>query len=335
MNDLLIRRAVRLLVAPVAAGLVSFGYSVPSTAQVAADLHSPVDVAVDCGQGESINSVLSAHANGSGRLTIRVTGVCAEQVSVKRSNVSIEGQGATAGVQVTSPQYGVIVTDGAHGVFVDNLTIVGGTAAAWVNRNAHAVFSNILAQQSLLGLSASDNGTLDVTSSVMSDNTYGAYAIRGGVVMIRDSTIENNTVGVFGMKNGTVNLTSITPDNTIVAGVTVRGNGTGGIARSGGLVEISDARIENNIRVGLLADSGASLHLFATLSGVGNTITGNGASGVLVQKNSSIVISDATNVITGNLYGILCQNNPSFVVPTTGFGNVTNNTSGNVVGCTP
>ena len=332
MSNSLVRRAVRQLFVPVVAGLVILGHSVSSAAQT---IDPPVNVDVNCGQGDSVGSVLATYANGIGLLTICITGVCAEQITVKRSNVSIEGQGTGAGIQATAPLYGIVVTDGAHNVSVDNLTIVGGTAAAWVSRNAHAEFSNIVARQSLLGMSASDNGTMDVTASVMSNNTYGAYAIRSGVVIVRNSTIENNTVGVIGMKNGTVNLTSIMPDGATVTGVTVRNNGTGGIARSGGLVEISDARIENSGNVGLLVDSSSSVHLFGSLNGVGNTITGNGSAGVLVQKNSSIVITDANNTLTGNLFGILCQNNPSFIVPATGFGNVSGNANGNVVGCTP
>lgn len=298
-------------------------------------LNLPVEVDVDCGAGGTIGNVLAMHARGLGRLTIRVSGTCAEQVNIARSNVSIEGQTGAAIQLPANGGYGFIVPNGVQDVSVSSFTITGGTGAAVVNKSSYGRFSNIVAQGSTFGMVAADGGTIEVTASTMRNNTFGSYAVRGGVAIISNSTIENNPTGVMAMKNGTINLTSILPDGTLGNGVVVRNNGTGGVARSGGLLDLTNARIENNTSVGLLADSGSAVHLFVPFGGPGNTISGNGTAGILVQKNASVVFADATNTVTGNGFGVLCQNNPSYIVSAAGPGNISGNTSGNIVGCTP
>lgn len=295
-------------------------------------LNIPVEVDVDCGAGGTIGNVLAMHASGLGRLTIRVTGACAEHVTIVRSNVSIEGQGG-ATLQVPTNAYGFVVGNGVQDVNVSGFTITGGTGAAAVTKSSYGRFSNIVAEGSTFGMVAADGGMLEVTASTMRNNQFGSYAVRGGVVAISASTIENNSTGVLAMKNGTINLTAILPDGTLGSGVVVRTNGTGGVARAGGLIDMSNSTVENNTAVGLLADSGSTVHLFVTFGGTGNTISGNGSVGILVQKTASVVFADATNTITGNGIGVLCQNNPAYIVSPAGPGNISGNTSGNLVGC--
>jgi hypothetical protein len=298
-------------------------------------LNRPVDVDVNCASG-TIGNVLAAHANGRGRLTIRVTGTCAEQVTIARSNVEIEGQGAGAIIQATAPSYGIVVTNGAREIAVSNIRLSGGTGSVAVTKGAHAVFTNIVSEQSNLGMVAADNGVLDITASTLRNNQYGVYATRGAAVQISNSVVENNFVGVIAIAGGKINLTSMLPDGSIgSAGVVVRNNTNGGLARTSSTIEVSDSRIENNTSFGLIADSISTLHLFAALNGVGNAVSGNTTAGLLLQKNSGLVVADGTNAITANGIGILCQGNPSYVLPPAGAGNVSGNAGGNVVGCTP
>jgi hypothetical protein len=59
-------------------------------------LNLPVDADVNCSTGGSVNAILAAHANGRGRLTIRISGTCTESIAVNRSGVTLLGQaGAT------------------------------------------------------------------------------------------------------------------------------------------------------------------------------------------------------------------------------------------------
>jgi hypothetical protein len=297
-------------------------------------LNLPIDIDVNCASG-TIGNVLAAHANGLGRLTIRVTGTCNEQVIVTRSNVAIEGQSGAVIAAVVG-NYGISVTNGARNVAVSNFTLTGGTGSVAVNKGAHAVFTGIVAEGSNLGMVAADNGVLDITASTMRNNSFGAYATRGAVVHISNSTIEGNTTGVLAIKGGTVNLSSMLPDGFISPSpVIVRNNTNGGVARTGSNIEIADARIENNTSVGLVADSLSTLHLFTSLNGTGNVITGNRSAGLLLQKNTGVAFNDASNMITGNGIGVLCQGNPSYIVPPTGPGNISGNAGGNIVGCTP
>jgi len=299
-------------------------------------LNLPAAADVNCSAGGSVNAVIAAHANGRGALTIRITGTCTETIIVNRSDVTLLGQ-AGATVQAAGTNFGLLVTDGERNVDVADLRFVGGQGAAAVSKDAHVIFTNIVVEQTNLGVVSADNGTIDITRSLIRNNNIGVYAARGGVTLVSNSIVENNTTGILAFKDGMINVTSLAPDGTAApAGVTVRNNTNGGVARSGGTIELSDARIENNTSVGLLADSTSALHFFNPINGTGNVVTGHPTVGVLVQKTASVVFGDSTTTITGNNIGILCNANAGYVLPPGGSpGNVTGNTAGNIVGCLP
>lgn len=298
-------------------------------------LNLPVDADVNCSTGGSVNAVIDAHASASGLLTIRISGTCAGTINVNRSNVALLGQpGAT--IQGSGTNFGLVVSDGAHNVNVADLRFTGGQGAAAVSKDAHVVFTNILVEQTNLGVVSADNGTIDITRSLIRNNNIGVYAARSGVTLVSNTVVENNTTGLLAFKDGMINVTGLAPDGTAQPGVTVRNNTNGGVARSGGTIELSDARIENNTAIGLLADSSSALHFFNPINGTGNVITGNPNVGVLVQKTASVVFGDSTSTITGNNIGILCNANAGYVLPPGGSpGNVTGNTAGNIIGCVP
>jgi len=298
-------------------------------------LNLPVAVDVNCSTGGSVNAIVAAHANERGALSIRITGTCVETINVNRSDVSLLGQpGAT--VQASGTLFGLVVSDGAHNVNIADLRFTGGQGAAAVSKGAHAIFTNVVVEQTNLGLVSADNGTIDVTRSLIHNNNIGIYAARGGVTLVSNSIVENNNTGILAFKDGMINLTSLAPDGIASLGATVRNNVNGGVARSGGTIELSDARIESNASVGLLADSTSVLHFFNPINGTGNVITGNPNVGVLVQKTASVVFGDSTTTITANNIGILCNANAGYVLPPGGSpGNVTGNTAGNIIGCVP
>jgi hypothetical protein len=296
----------------------------------------PNEVDIDCSAGDTINGILDAHKETTGMLTIRVSGVCAEQVVITRSNVTLQGiSGATIQQQVDTGFTGVTVSGGADHVYVSDLRLVEGFTGALVTKGAHAVFSNIVFEASDNGVTVIDNGVADITASTIRNNTQGIYAARGGVASVSNSVIEQNTVGVLAFKAGTINLTSVLPDQSIGIGSIVRNNTTGGVARSGGMIDLSDSRIEANRGVGLLADSGSAIQLFASFNETGNLITGNTTFGILVQKTGSLVVNASIfpQTITLNGFGIQCNANSGYIVPP-GFA-VTGNTNANVVNCLP
>jgi hypothetical protein len=298
-------------------------------------LNLPAEADVNCSAGGSVNAVIGANANGRGRLTIRISGTCTETIVVNRSDVNLLGQ-AGATVQAAGTNFGLLVNDGSNHVNVTDLRFTGGQGAAAVSKGSHVIFTNIVVEQTNLGVVTADNGTSDITRSLIRNNNVGIYAARGGVALVTDSIVESNTTGVLAFKDGMINLTGLAPDGVAAPGVTVRNNINGGVARSGGTIELSDARVENNSAVGLLADSSSSLHFFNPINGTGNVITGNANVAVLVQKTGSVVFGDATSTITGNNIGILCNANAGYVLPPGGSpGNVTGNTAGNIIGCTP
>jgi hypothetical protein len=299
-------------------------------------LNLPVDADVNCSAGGSVNAVIAAHANGRGLLTIRISGTCSETIIVNRSDVTLLGQ-AGATVQAAGTNFGLLVNDGSNHVNVADLRFTGGQGAAAVSKGSHVIFTNVVVEQTNLGVVSADNGTIDITRSLIRNNNIGVYAARGGVTLVSNSIVENNTTGLLAFKDGMINVTSLAPDGIAApAGATVRNNTNGGVARSGGTIELSDSRVENNSSIGLLADSSSSLHFFNPLNGTGNVITGNANVAVLVQKTASVVFGDSTTTITGNNIGILCNANAGYVLPPGGSpGNVTGNTAGNIIGCAP
>ena len=277
-------------------------------------LNLPVDADVNCSSGGSVNAIIAAHANGRGRLTIRISGTCTETITVNRSDVTLLGQ-AGATVQAAGTLFGLLVNDGSNHVNIADLRFTGGQGGAAVSKGSHVIFTNIVVEQTNLGIVTADNGTTDITRSLIRNNNVGVYATRGGVALVTNSIVENNTTGVLAFKDGMVNVTALAPDGVAAPGVTVRNNINGGVARSGGTIELSDARIENNSAIGLLADSSSSLHFFNPINGTGNVVTGNPNVAVLVQKTGSVVFGDSTTTITGNNIGILCNANAGYVLP--------------------
>jgi hypothetical protein len=298
--------------------------------------HLPVEAQVDCATGGAISEVLAANADGEGVLTILVSGTCAESIRISRSNVLIQGQG-TAGISGTaSSVFTVLADSGADNIELRDLTLSGSnTAAIVVTKGAHVIVRNAVIQQALSGAMALDTGTLDVVASAIRNNSQGAYAARGGVVTVSGGTVEANQVGAIAWKAGTVIFTSSLPDLNSAGGTgpVVQNNVNGAVARSGGFVEFADATVQNNTANGVVVDSGGAAHFFSALAGTGNRVTGNAGNGILAQRSSSIAFSDVTNVITANGRGILCVNNPGYIVPP-GF-TVTGNTLGDIIGCAP
>jgi hypothetical protein len=295
----------------------------------------PNEVTVDCSAGDTINGILDAHTETLGALTIRVSGVCAEQVAITRSHVTLQGVNGATIQQQPGVGTSVIVARGAGDVYVSDLRLVDGFSGALVTKGAHAVFSNVTIEAADNGVTVVDNGVADITGSAIRNTIQGIYAARGGVASVSNSVIENNTTGVLAFKAGTINLTSILPDQSIGVGTVVRNNTTGGVARSGGMIDLSDTRIEANRGVGLLADSGSAIQMFASFNETGNLITGNTNFGILLQKNSSLVINSSIfpQAITGNGFGVQCIGNPSYIVPA-GFV-VSGNINGNLGACSP
>ena len=296
--------------------------------------HLPVEAAVDCGSGGSISQALAANADGAGLLTIAVTGTCVETVRISRSNVAVKGQ---SGAIVQAPPgalFIVNVDNNASNVTISDLTVAGAsTAAVLAQKGAHAVLRNVTLQQAGAGAMALDNGVLDVTGSTLRTNNNGVYAARGGVVSVSNSTIQGNSAGVIVWKAGVVNLTSSLPDYAEASvGPIVQNNTTGILVRSGGFLELADSTVQNNVH-GIIVDSGGAVHFFNQLNGTGNRVAANANAGVLALRNSSLVFSDNTNVITGNMRGIQCSGNPSYIVPP-GF-TVTGNVAGDILGCFP
>jgi hypothetical protein len=300
--------------------------------------HLPVEASVNCSAGGTISQVLADHADAEGKLTILLTGTCTEAVRISRSDVSLQGQGAGTTLQAPAGAlFTLMVDNGSDNVSLNGLTVTGlstTTAAVLATKGAHVLVRSAVIQGTISGVMALDNGTLDVADSIIRNNSQGIYAGRGGVVSVSGGAVESNTIGALAWKAGTVLFTSSQPDLSLPAGSgpVIRNNTSGAVVRSGGFAEFADTVVQNNTN-GVVVDSGGAVQLFQALNGSGNQIVANTNVGIVAYRNSSIVVSDLTNVISGNRQGIVCVGNPSYIVPV-GF-SVTGNQVADIVGCVP
>lgn len=104
----------------------------------------PIEISVDCQAGETITDALKSASGSQAPLSITIHGVCQEHVSLNRSNVTIKGNNISDGIQevrgklkvrdgkkgeifLNREAYPLWVGGGAKNVFLENLTITGGS----------------------------------------------------------------------------------------------------------------------------------------------------------------------------------------------------------------
>ena len=102
--------------------------------------------------------------------TIRISGTCTDTIIVNRSDVTLLGQ-AGATVQAAGTNFGLLVNDGSHHVNVTDLRFTGGQGAAAVSKGSHVIFTNVVVEQTNLGVVSADNGTIDITRSLIATTT--------------------------------------------------------------------------------------------------------------------------------------------------------------------
>jgi hypothetical protein len=157
-------------------------------------------VAVDCTAGDSIGDALENEAD---ELIIEITGLCTEDIDVRRDNVTFQGtNSATDGFFGPSPDSGdtlLVDVRNASGVTFRNLT--------FANSTRHGLFTR-------------SSRDIVVESCVFKDNgDDGASFWMASQAYVEDSSFEDN--GRFGMNVGTAShvsaVNSVFEDNFAAA----------------------------------------------------------------------------------------------------------------------
>ncbi len=133
-------------------------------------------VAVDCVLGDSISAALAKKAS---QLIIEITGLCAEDVQVRRDHVTFRGGDPMVdGIQAvgTADPFGAaLLIREARFITIENLKLTGGTRAGLRLENARR--------------------NIHVSNSRFEDNGFWGVVAIGSMVEIEDSVATGNGVG--------------------------------------------------------------------------------------------------------------------------------------------
>lgn len=237
---------------------------------------------VDCGKGETIAHAL---AQGDDRkpLVIVVKGTCAENVTIERDDVALQGESGAAIVAADAAR-STIVVDGARRVLIEGLTVSGGRHGISAFRNATVDLSACrLEYNAQFGVAASFGSTVIADDCLIQRNSNGgAVASNGGQLVLTGSTVQKNGGnGVMATRTGSIRLGQDFLGGPIApaSAVTVRLNsGSGVVSTDTSTAIVVGGFIANNDVHGVVVSNGSSAQIGAGLNGV--------TAGVTIQKNS-------------------------------------------------
>jgi Right handed beta helix region len=230
---------------------------------------------VNCDRGENIAEVLARAEPGD---TIRVTGTCAERVSIKTDRITLDGQGAATldgGGGPIAEFDGVVTIDGASGVTIQGFTVQNGPG------------------EGILG---------SVRNTTVQDNGFTGVAVAEG------STAELTDCRI--LRNGGPGIDVFTQSSAVLKGA-IRTNenlGPGAVVNGTSILEIRGAQVEasRNGGFGLVAGSNSQLAIlgFAGSRGSTFTIDANAQGGIALGDSILNVFSESTIAITNSPLGI-------------------------------
>jgi hypothetical protein len=322
---------------------------------------------VNCATGQTVGDALARAARTSGPVVITISGVCTEQVVIRRDDVTL--QGAVAGDGLTSSDRGATLVwiDGARRAKLHQLTLTATgrfSVGVEMSHGAQAVLSFLtLDGPELTGVAAFDGAVAEVYGCEFR-NGWTQIQVTGGHLVFSASTLDNGLTGILVNRGGTLYGGELTIRGQQQAGIAVSDNGAADLAQdlqvtgnqvgvsvgSGGRLRLSGFSIAGNRSEGLVASDGANVFLAAGVveGNVGHgvrmeggsilshlsqaTIRNNGGSGISLADTSITRGGSSQAFITGNGgWGIFCAGPPAVAqVTPPGFSaaNVTGNSAG-------
>jgi len=252
---------------------------------------------VDCGAGETIANALQGRP---GTLTLIITGVCNENVTVTRDDVTLVAGAGGGTVNGADPSADTI-TVSADRVRIDGLEVTGGNSGInaigagnlkiencdvhnagrygiLIGGGSKATIHDCTVQSNgRIGIAISGSAAATVTSSTISSNTRDGILILGGYGQIGVNDRFDAALGNTISNNGGPGITVLTGGSAQLVANTISGNGT------------DPAQARFGISVG---QASANIH-------GGNTITGNNGHGVSVNASSVSIGGTAVATIVG------------------------------------
>ncbi len=230
-------------------------------------LAQPNTVSVDCDKGDSIEAALTKKGNP---LTIEISGICVENVTVRRDDVVFVGTDPNLdGIQAatnTEPFDAAVTVRESRNITFSNLQFSGGTTAGLRVENARR---NISADNCLFH----NNGT------------WGVIAV-GAVVSVSNSTVTNNATSGSGGGLAVGETGQLGCDACTIIDNPDASAGQALSARSGGIVSIGNSTVDGS-STGLIAQNGAEVTV------TDSTVTAGNFS-VLADDHSRVSLATST-----------------------------------------
>lgn len=270
--------------------------------------NDPIEILVDCTAQETIADAMASVGNSDAPLTITIRGMCNENLSIQRDDVTLIGETPVDGIK-------------------GGISVIGGTAR--ININSLSI------ENTGAGLGCFHNsGLLAVDVTITGGNT-GVFAFDGGQCRLINSIIDGSRTGILVANHSHVDLEGTQVLNSILRGVNAFSGGsltaqrgTEFIGNNVGLVfstnssgYLHEVLISNGNSDGLVVRSGATVKFTGS-----SLIKSNGGDGMSLESNATaeafgtFVTTTKVQIINNDGDGIRCDSTAVFVGGDAGAG---------------
>ena len=213
---------------------------------------APQEFSVSCTGGDKIADVLAQVAYTNGPVTITISGVCQESLTIYRDNITLRGASTGGGLTPAPSEWFVLNLKGARRIRLENLSITGGGTGLYATSGATFEALNIRvkdASGSGVDLDSAASGSL---SNSIIENCGSGIGTRGsGILYVNGGEVKNsNMVGVGGGGGSYIRL---------FGGFKVTSSGHHAVFTEGGFISIDNAIVEDNKKTGVWAMGGGSI----------------------------------------------------------------------------
>ena len=222
---------------------------------------------VNCDKGQTIQAAVERGQGSAGQLYIDVSGYCDEVVTIKRDDVSIDGEN-------NATVKGFLVQGGRR-ISISSLTVTGPGVGIYVVRGDIELTDVDVTGNVDFGLLLNNGSDAAVEESTISGNDIGISVRNGSNVIVNGSDILSNTSTGIETDNGT---------SVVVYNISaISGNTGGGIdADLHSRVVIRESSVTNNGNYGIKLQSDSGLRIDPNV-----IVSGNGVAGEFCSSTAS------------------------------------------------
>ena len=274
-------------------------------------------ISVNCDSGRQLGDALERHDHAGRGLTIVVSGICAENLTIERDDVVLRAD--PSGGTISAPDAGrpAILVDGARHVTIEGLNVQGGRDGVLFTGAAMGMLRVVTVRNATRdGVRIERGSTVTVDASLFEDNGRAGASVDASRATITSSTSRGNAYyGVFLFAGASAVLGAHGDAGGVCCGNSVVNNRSDGVlVVAGSVADLFGNDISNNgapvNRFGINVTTGGTVWLRAgnVVSHNGGAAGGGGAyvrGAILRAGGGDVPFNPPTNDVTGNRSGIL------------------------------